>query len=341
MKILIFTDAWYPQVNGVVRTLDTVSGELRGQGHEVEVVSPDLFTGFPCPTYSEIRLAPFAGRRISRLISDHAPDAIHIATEGPVGLAARNVCVRENLPFTTSFHTKFPEYVYARFRFPVSWSYAFLRWFHGPAGAIMVATQSLHNELTDLGFRNLVNWSRGVDTALFQPYPDAGLEGEKPILLYCGRIAVEKSIEDFLKLDLPGTKYVVGGGPQLAELKRKYPGTVFTGYRTGEALARTVAGADVFVFPSRTDTFGLVLLEAMACGVPVAAYPVTGPLDVVADSGAGALHEDLGIAVAQALALSPEVCRQHALEYSWERSAGQFLANLHTIPRTATEMATA
>ena len=331
MRIAIVSDAWRPQINGVVRTLDTVRAKLAAAGHELLVVGPDRFKTLPCPTYPEIRLALLPTRAVKRLLDDFAPDSIHIATEGPLGMAARRYCLARDLAFTTSFHTKFAEYLHARTRFPVSWSYAWLRRFHAASKRIMVATPSLEAELLEHGFGRLARWSRGVDTALFRPreehLPDLA-PLKRPIWLYVGRVAVEKNIGAFLDLDLDGTKLVVGDGPQLGHLKRKYPDVHFAGAHHGEALARHYAAADVFVFPSRTDTFGLVLLEALASGLPVAAYPVTGPLDVIDGAPVGVLDDDLAGAARRALALSREACRSHALNYSWDASATQFLTNL-------------
>ena len=333
MKILLVTDAWFPQVNGVVRTLSTVADELRGMGHVVEVVSPDRFRTIPCPTYPEIRLALFPKTGIKRILDAFQPDAIHIATEGPLGWAARRLCLRRRLPFTTSFHTKFPEYIHARFRVPVRWGYALMRRFHGPSKGVMVATKSLATTLEDVGFDNIKMWTRGVDTALFRPREAAGEKTifgnrDRPVFLFCGRVAVEKNIEAFLALDLPGTKVVVGDGPLMDSLKGRYPATVFTGYKQGEELARHIAAADVFVFPSLTDTFGLVLLEALASGVPVAAYPVTGPIDVILDEAVGCLDEDLGKAARTALEKDPAACRAYAEGYSWRACAELFFGNL-------------
>lgn len=328
MRIVIVTDAWTPQVNGVVRTYQTLKGVMEGMGHGVEFITPGQFRGFPCPTYPEIRLALFPGRKLARLIEAAQPAAIHIATEGPLGLAARAYCLKRKLPFTTAFHTKFPEYVYARSRLPVRWGYAAVRWFHGPSQAVMVATQGIEDELHDWGLTRIRRWTRGVDTELFRPRAKSFLDLPRPISLYVGRVAVEKNIEAFLKLDLPGTKLVVGDGPQKAELARRYPDVVFAGAKAGEDLAAHYAAADVFVFPSRTDTFGLVLLEALASGVPVAAYPVAGPRDVLGDAPVGVLDDDLRRAVLAALAVSPEACRGFALARSWMASAEQFLGNL-------------
>ncbi|MEX0922556.1 MAG: glycosyltransferase family 1 protein [Rhodovibrionaceae bacterium] len=332
MRILLASDAWFPQINGVVRTLSRVKEELEAKGHLFEVISPNLFSTVACPTYPEIRLALFPGRRLRDKIEAFEPEAIHIATEGPLGMAVRRYCLRRKLPFTTSYHTKFPEYLSARAPVPTALGYAVMRWFHGPSSGVMVATPSLREDLEGRGFGNVRSWSRGVDTELFRPRTDPALNLPRPIFLYVGRVAVEKSIEDFLRLDLPlGTKVVVGDGPQLASLKARYPQTVFTGAKQGEGLARHYASADVFVFPSRTDTFGLVMLEALASGVPVAAYPVPGPNDVVGGQGVGVLDQDLGFAALQALAIPPQRCRAYAEKYSWSACAEQFLANLQPI----------
>ncbi len=332
LRIVIVSDAAEPQVNGVVRTLGELKSQLIRLGHEVVSVTPDLFFTVPMPTYKEIRLALFPGRRMARIIKATNPHAIHIATEGPLGLAARRYCLRHNIPFSTSFHTRFGEYLYARTGFPLKWSYAFLRWFHNRASTIMVATASLQRELRERGFGNPSIWSRGVDTDIFRPRPD--LQGPhplgltRPVYLYVGRVAVEKNIEAFLNADLPGSKLVVGEGPRLEQLKRGYPDTHFTGALFGEALAEAYAAADCFVFPSRTDTFGLVLIEALATGTPVAAYPVQGPLDVIGDHPAGALDEDIALAARRALNIPRETARDFALGFSWEACTRQFIANL-------------
>ncbi len=305
-------------------------------GHEAVFVTPDQFRSLPCPTYPEIRLALRPGRRLARAIEANQPCAIHIATEGPLGWAARRYCLKRRLPFTTAYHTKFPEYIRARFRVPLPLSYRVMRRFHKPASTIMVATQTIQEELERWGFGRIRRWSRGVDTQLFRPRTEAEilalaphLNGvPKPIYLYVGRVAVEKNIQAFLAADLPGTKVVVGDGPQLDDLRRKFPRVLFTGARQGEELAAHYSAASVFVFPSRTDTFGLVLLEALASGVPVAAYPVPGPLDVVGGSAAGVLDEDLATAAKAALSIPAELCRAHALAFSWEACTRQFLSNL-------------
>lgn len=339
MRIAILSDAWLPQVNGVVRTLDTTRKLLSAQGHIVEMFGPDRFRTVPCPTYPEIRLSVLPGRKLARLLDGFAPEAIHIATEGPIGMAGRSYCKRRGVPFTTSFHTKFPEYVEARTRIPASLSYRWLRHFHGAAARTMVATQSLEDELHQVGFANLARWTRGVDTELFHPRADVPLDLPRPVFAYIGRVAVEKNIEAFLKLDLPGSKLVVGDGPQRPELQKRFPDATYVGAKFGEDLARHYAMADVFVFPSLTDTFGLVLLEALASGVPVAAFPVTGPRDVLAGAPVGVLDADLGKAARAALTLDRAACRDYALGFSWEASVRQFLDNL--APFGGTEMAKA
>ena len=329
MRILLATDAWAPQVNGVVMTLRNTIRGVEAAGHAVEVIGPDRFHSIPCPTYPEIRLALRPFPLFSRLAEKFAPDAVHIATEGPVGSAARTFCLREKLAFTTAYHTRFPEYVHARIRLPLRLTYDWLRRFHAPAKAVMVATRALHADLEQRGFGNLVTWTRGVDTELFRPGPPLANDWRRPVFMYVGRVAVEKNIEAFLALDLPGTRVVVGDGPQRAALQRRFPDAVFTGAKHGEELAAHFRSADVFVFPSRTDTFGLVLLEAMASGTPAAAYPVTGPIDVIAPGRSGVLLQDLRAAALAALELRRDGVRQHALAFSWERATQQFLGNLH------------
>jgi glycosyltransferase involved in cell wall biosynthesis len=336
MRILVVTDAWYPQVNGVVRTLGKLRDELVRFGHEMVFVTPDQFRSLPCPTYPEIRLSIRPGRRMARTIEANQPCAIHIATEGPLGWAARRYCMKRRVPFTTAYHTKFPEYIRARFRIPLPLSYRVMRRFHAPAATIMVATQTIQSELESRGFQRIKRWSRGVDTTLFRPRTTEELKAlvpqlvalPKPIFLYVGRIAIEKNIGAFLAADLPGSKVVVGDGPQIEDLRRKHPDVMFTGAKQGEELAACYSASSVFVFPSRTDTFGLVLLEALASGVPVAAYPVPGPLDVVGNSPAGVLDEDLAVAARAALGIAADVCRTHALSFSWEACTHQFLSNL-------------
>ncbi len=328
MKIAIVTDAWLPQTNGVVKTLMTTTQHLRALGHELCVIEPTQFRTFPCPTYPEIRLAWFPYRQLAALLREFAPDAIHIATEGTLGAAAGKWCRRHRFVFTTSYHTQFPEYVASRFPVPLSVSYAHLRRFHGAAARTMVATPTLQQQLEARGFRNLVRWTRGVDVELFRPASKTFLNLPRPIAVYLGRVAVEKNIDAFLSMPWQGTKLVIGDGPARPGLESRFPDSVFVGYKFGEELARHVAAADVFVFPSRTDTFGLVLLEAMACGVPIAAFPVTGPIDVVRNGVTGILSEDLGSAALAALTLDPAECRDYALRHTWEAATQQFLGNL-------------
>jgi glycosyltransferase involved in cell wall biosynthesis len=333
MRIAIATDAWFPQVNGVVRTMNRVIEELRALGHEVEPFGPERFMTVACPTYPEIRLAIAPGRKLGELFADFAPQAIHISTEGPLGMAARRYCLALHRPFTTAYHTRFPEYVEARTHLPVRHAYRWLRRFHGPSRGIMVATDSIRHELESWGFDNIRPWSRGVDTDMFRPRDKDWLDLSRPVHLYVGRVAVEKNIEAFLALELPGSKMVVGDGPMLPALRQRYPSVHFAGARHGEDLARHYAAADLFVFPSRTDTFGLVMLEALASGLPVAAYPVPGPLDVIGNTGVGVLNEDLAAAARSALAISPERCRDFVLQFSWRRTAEQFLGNLAPFAR--------
>ena len=330
MRILIATDAWHPQVNGVVRTLTSLQRSALALGADIRFLTPEGFPSMELPTYPGLRVAWPKRREIARRIEEAAPEAIHIATEGPIGWSARAYCRRRSLAFTTSYTTRFPEYIAVRSIVPASVSYAVLRHFHNAAATTMVAVPSLYNELAARGFRKLGFWGRGVDTELFNPDHPALLDLPRPIFMTMGRVAVEKNIEAFLSLDLPGSKVVVGGGPQLGMLQRDYPKVLFTGPRYGEALARAYAGADVFVFPSLTDTFGLVILEALACGTPVAAFPVTGPKDVLADAVGliGAVNADLRLAALAALEADRAACRAHAERYSWRACAEIFLSHL-------------
>jgi glycosyltransferase involved in cell wall biosynthesis len=340
MRILLATDAWEPQVNGVVRTLTRTVAECRAMGHEVEVISPDQFKTFPLPTYPEIKLAVGAYEPLQERFKSFEPEAIHIATEGPIGFAARRICLDWKLPFTTSYHTKFPEYVAARLPLPVAAGYAYMRWFHKPSGRLMVATPTMRDELAHHGFHNISPWSRGVDTEAFNPakadQPDVYEGLERPIWLNVGRIAVEKNIETFLALDLPGTKVLVGDGPQRKELAIKYPKAVFPGAKSGEELSAYYAGADVFVFPSLTDTFGMVILEAMASGTPVAAFPAPGPVDIIPNSGAGRVAETMTEGLQQAcldcLTIDRANVRAYAERFSWRASADEFVRNLQPYP---------
>ena len=331
MKVMIVTDAWSPQVNGVVRTLSTTRREMEAMGHRVEILSPLEFRTLPCPTYPDIRLSLFPGGGVARRIREYAPEALHIATEGPLGIAARRYALKHDLPFTTAYHTRFPEYVRARTGIPLAWTYGFLRWFHRPAHAVMAPTPAVKRDLQSYGFNNVVLWSRGVDLDVFRVQHSHRLDTEHPIFLYVGRVAVEKNVEAFLRLDLPGSKWVVGDGPALASLRAKYPKVNYLGVLKQPELAEVYAAADVFVFPSKTDTFGLVLLEAMACGLPIAAYPVTGPIDVLGEnSAAGVMHPDLRVACMAALKLRRQDARAHAERFSWRAATEQFIGHLVT-----------
>ena len=334
MRILLATDAWEPQVNGVVRTLSRTIAECRAMGHEVLAVTPDQFKTIPCPTYPEIRLALGAEEEIREKMRAFEPEAVHIATEGPIGIATRRICLEWKLPFTTSYHTKFPEYISARFPVPVQVGYAYMRWFHKPSGRLMVATPTLRDELVKHGFRNVSPWTRGVDTELFRPdaEPIFPADWARHIWLNVGRVAVEKNIEAFAELDLPGTKVIVGDGPAKADLETRYPEVKFTGAMFGEDLSRAFADADVFVFPSWTDTFGLVILEAMAAGTPVAAYPAHGPIDIIPGSGAGVIDDDLKTACMECLKLDRKTVRAYAEKFSWRASAEEFVRNLQPQP---------
>lgn len=330
MRIAIVTDAWSPQVNGVVRTLQSVRDELVRQGHEVLIVSPDLFYSMPCPTYPEIRLAFASTGSVGRMLEEFSPQAIHLATEGPVCLAARRWCLARDFPFTTAYHTQFPDYVAARTGVNPEWVWRYIRWFHSPAQSILASTASITDTLKAHGLTQIRHWGRGVDLSTFgDPEPDPAIralaqDGKGPIQLYVGRVAIEKNIEAFLTATHPGTKVIVGDGPALASLKAKYPDAHFLGPKFGAELAAAYAAADVFVFPSKTDTFGLVMIEALACGTPVAAYPVTGPIDVLTPE-TGAMHDDLDQAIAEALTRDRAACRAYGQGFTWAKSAHQFL----------------
>jgi len=329
-SIAIVTDAWYPQVNGVVRTLSTTSDMLRDWGHDVTVISPEQYPSFPAPTYPEIRLALTAPGAVGRQLARIKPEAVHIATEGPLGFAARRYCLGRNVPFTTAYHTQFPDYLARRTGLPASVFWPYIRWFHRPAQRIMVATETIRKQLRGQGLTHLSHWSRGVDLSCFSPAAPRppeydGLEG--PILLYVGRVAIEKNIEAFLSCEYPGTKVVVGDGPARASLEARFPEARFMGKRTGLELAGFYAGADIFVFPSKTDTFGLVMIEALACGTPVAAYPVAGPVDIVTEQ-VGALSDDLARAIDAARYCERAQCAAIGAQYSWEAATRQFLSGL-------------
>jgi glycosyltransferase involved in cell wall biosynthesis len=324
MRIVIVTDAWSPQTNGVVSTLRQTVGCLERFGHEVLMVTPLMFRSVGCPTYPEIRLSLLPGWKLTAAITAFQPDAIHIATEGPLGMAARRYCVTRRLRFSTSYHTQFPQYLRSRWPIPIAWSYRALLWFHGAATHCMVSTRTVREQLAERGFRNLVHWQRGVNTELFKPRGKDFLDLPRPLAAYVGRVAIEKNIDAFLRMPWSGSKLVIGDGPELPRLRAQYPDAVYAGFRFGEDLARHLAAADVMVFPSLTDTFGLVNLEAMACGVPVAAFPVAGPIDVVEDGVTGALDPDLAVAARRALTISPDACRDRALRSGWDACSREF-----------------
>ena len=330
MRIAIITDAWKPQVNGVVTTLSRPRDELEKAGHEVLMITPEGRHSIPCPTYPEIRLAIFQGRKIAAELDTFRPDCVHVATEGTLGWAGRGYCRKRGIRFTTSYHTQFPEYVRARAPIPRAWTYALMRRFHGAAERVLVPTPTIKGILEENGFMNVAVWSRGVDIETFTAGERFAYDLPRPIWINMGRVAVEKNIEQFLELDLPGSKVIVGDGPDRHKLEKQYPDCHFLGYRFGRELAAHLAGADVFVFPSRTDTFGLVMLEAMACGLPVAAYPVTGPVDVVRSGETGILDENLASACKRALTLDRQACIDFAAGRSWGQVTEQFLSRLET-----------
>lgn len=327
MRIAIVTDAWTPQVNGVVRTLTAVRDQLARMGHDVLIVSPDLFASVPCPTYPEIRLAFARRSTVGGMLAQFGADAIHLATEGPLCLAARAWCLARARPFTTAYHTQFPDYVSARTGIPAEWIWRYIRWFHAPAAAILASTPSIRETLIAHHLPHVRHWGRGVDLTAFHPdaapHPALG-HLPRPIQLYVGRVAVEKNVRAFLSNEHPGTKIVVGDGPARAALEAEFPSAIFMGALFGADLAGAYAAADVMVFPSRTDTFGLVMIEALACGTPVAAYPVTGPVDVLT-AETGAMADDLEAAIADALLLDRDGCAAYARTFTWEASARQFL----------------
>jgi glycosyltransferase involved in cell wall biosynthesis len=325
---MIVSDAWFPQTNGVVTTLAQTAAWLGRFGHEVRMVTPREFCTIPCPTYPEIRIAVFPYRLMQRRIAAFQPHALHIATEGPLGWAARRYCIDRGLRFTTSYHTQFPQYLSSRLPIPIWASYLALRWFHSAGERCMVSTQSVSEQLKARGFRNLVRWQRGVDTQLFRPRNKGFLDLPRPIAAYVGRLAVEKNVSAFLRMPWAGSKIVIGDGPERQRLKSQFPQVQFAGIRFGDDLAAHLAAADILVFPSLTDTFGLVNLEAMACGVPVAAYPVTGPVDVIEDGVTGALDTDLARAAERALRIDPTACRERALRSGWDACAREFEGNL-------------
>ena len=335
MRVVLVTDAWEPQTNGVVSTLRQTMAEMQRLGIEVLRISPEQFATIPCPSYPEIRLAVFPAPKVGALLNDFQPDAIHIATEGTLGVAARQWCIARKLRFTTSYHTQFPEYVRARWPIPLAISYGYMRWFHDAATQTMVSTHEMQVSLEKRGFRNLKRWGRGVDTEFFKPV-ETGQRESPPLFAYLGRVSIEKNIEAFLALDLPGPKLVIGDGPAREMLERRFSEVRFTGVLKGTSLVHELNRASVLVFPSRTDTFGLVMLEAMACGVPVAAFPVTGPIDVVTPGVTGELNENLGVAAIAALQLDRDQIRQVALTRSWANATAEFLDNLVPVKRVTT-----
>lgn len=328
MRIVLISDAWHPQINGVVTTLTNTVTTLKSLGHEVELITPDRFRTYPWPGYPDVGMAFLCGPKLRPIIKAFKPDALHLVTEGPIGYAARRFCREFGYHYTSSYLSQFPAYFKLRIGFPVSVSSAYLRWFHSESTKVMVATPSLATEMNQNGYQRLACWSRGVDTSLYHPRPKDFIKDPRPIFMFTGRVAVEKNIESFLKLDLPGTKYVIGDGPHRDILMKKYPDVRFTGYQKGETLAYYMAAADVFVFPSLTDTFGVVMLEALASGVPVAAYPVQAPKDVIRNDQIGILNNDLQQAAIKALSLNSQTCRQYALGYTWEKCTQQFVDNL-------------
>ncbi len=335
MRVVLVTDAWEPQTNGVVSTLRQTMAEMQRLGIEVLRISPEQFATIPCPSYPEIRLAVFPAPKVGALLNDFQPDAIHIATEGTLGVAARQWCIARKLRFTTSYHTQFPEYVRARWPIPLAISYGYMRWFHDAATQTMVSTHEMQVSLEKRGFRNLKRWGRGVDTEFFKPV-ETGQRESPPLFAYLGRVSIEKNIEAFLALDLPGPKLVIGDGPAREMLERRFSEVRFTGVLKGTSLVHELNRASVLVFPSRTDTFGLVMLEAMACGVPVAAFPVTGPIDVVTPGVTGELNENLGVAAIAALQLDRDQIREVALTRSWANATAEFLDNLVPVKRVTT-----
>lgn len=338
MRIAIVTDAWAPQTNGVVTTLAATARELSRRGHDAHILSPEGLRCLPCPSYPEIRLALWPGPFIEARLKSFRPHAIHIATEGPLGLAARRYCRSRGVSFTTSYHTRYPEYLAQRWPIPPHVSYAWLRRFHGSAARTFVSNESLRGELAAHGFGALHLWRRGVDTGRFharhRPHPQLR-DLPRPIMAYAGRLAVEKNLAAFLDLKLPGTQLLIGDGPQRAALAARYPSAVFAGYRYGDELAALLAGSDVFVFPSLTDTFGIAMVEALACGLPVAAFPVTGPLDVLRSGVTGVMSHDLAEAIRGALRLDRAHCAAAAADFTWEAATSQFLTGLEPIPLRA------
>jgi glycosyltransferase involved in cell wall biosynthesis len=341
MRIAIVTDAWFPQVNGVVRSLSATASILIERGHEIELITPQQFWTVPMPGYREIRLAVAPRFAARRALNEFSPDIVHIATEGPIGWSARAWCLKHNAPFTTAFHTRFPDYASVRTGIAAERFWPIMRYFHAPSTAVMVSTEGLREELNERGISNAVLWPRGVDQSVFNP--DGATHKDlahlpRPLLLSVGRVAIEKNLEAFLSVDSPGTKIVVGDGPALAELQRRYPQAVFLGVLHGSDLADVYRSADVFVFPSQTDTFGLVIIEALACGVPVAGFPVRGPIDILGPDGCGqspgtaeavgALDWDLRRAIERAQTLSRKDAAAFGGEFDWSKCTDRFEAAL-------------
>jgi glycosyltransferase involved in cell wall biosynthesis len=327
-RILLVTDAWHPQINGVVRTMEKMAEELKKMGQEIFFITPQDYRTIPCPTYPEIRLSINAYPKVYRKIREINPNVVHIATEGPLGFFARGYCIDHKIHFTTSYHTKFPEYIKQRFKIPLKITYAYLRFFHKRAAKILVTTPTMVKELSSRGFKNLVVWARGVDHSVFSNTPKKKLSYKSPIFIYVGRVAIEKNIKTFLNLKLEGSKIVIGDGPQLNELKKKYTEINFLGAMNEKEIAAYLAASDVFVFPSKTDTFGIVIIEALAAGVPVAAYPVPGPIDILQGTSVDCLDEDLSISIKKALKINREDCKKVSEKYTWENCAKIFLDSI-------------
>ena len=338
MRIAIATDAWHPQINGVVRTYENIVEYMQHSDYQVSLITPMDFFTIPCPTYPSIKLAVMPRSGVANHLRSFSPDAIHIATEGPIGFATRAYCLKNNIPFTTSFHTQFPEYIRMRAPVPLNLSYAWFRHFHKHAKRILVPTPSQRDKLQQRGFENVVVWSRGVNTDIFFPRKKDNRELKKPVFVYAGRVAVEKNVEAFLSLDLPGSKLVIGDGPDMKKLKEKYPAVQFVGFKVGVELAEYIASGDVFVFPSLTDTYGIVMLEAMACGLPVAAFPVTGPVDVIQNGVTGYLDQDLKKAALSALELNSADCIHFAKQNSWQQCAELFISYLEPVSGPAVKL---
>jgi glycosyltransferase involved in cell wall biosynthesis len=334
LKLLLVTDAWLPQVNGVVTALRELHAGMLARGHEVIVIEPSAFRRFKCPGYPEMELAWRPAAKVAVMVDEARADAIHIATEGPIGAAARRYCMRRKLAFTTAFHTRFPEILAKALHVPVAWGYAWFRRFHAPAAAVMVPSEGMFGILQKYGFANLKQWSHGVDLALFEPGAPIEIDLPRPIFLYVGRVSYEKNMEAFLSLDLPGSKLVYGVGPVLEKLQARFPDAHYRGVVERRELPGIYSAADVFVFPGRSETFGLVMLEAMACGTPVAAFPVPGPLDVLGDSDGGVLDADLRLAALAALKVPRDRARARALKFDWHRVCDEFFSFL--VPAEAT-----